>query len=90
MTVGPWPAVCWVVKAWQPNAGGFHSLAATRKTHFSGGEPMTEKKDETVYDRIRREEREKQEAEKERQRRVDQWANQDNPVQDVWNRGGQR
>jgi len=49
-----------------------------------------EKKDETVFDRIRREEREKQEAEKERQRRVDQWANQDNPVQDVWNRGGQR
>ncbi|CAN5459509.1 hypothetical protein BH20ACI3_BH20ACI3_41840 [soil metagenome] len=53
---------------------------------------MTEKKDETIYDRIRREEREKQEAEKERQRRVDQWAKQDNPqsVQDVWNRGGQR
>jgi len=69
------------------------SLAAIRKTHFSGGEPMTEKKDETVFDKIRREAREKQEAEVDRQKRLERWAKQDDEetLQELWdNKGANR
>ncbi len=54
---------------------------------------MTEKKDETVFDRIRREEREKQEAEVDRQKRLERWAKQDDEetLQELWdNRGANR
>ncbi len=53
---------------------------------------MTEKKDETIYDRIRREAREKDKQEKERQRRFDEWAKQNDPqtIEEVWSRNGGR
>lgn len=53
---------------------------------------MTEKKDETIYDRIRRKAREEQEAEADRQRRFDEWAKQNDPqtIEEVWSRNGGR
>ena len=54
---------------------------------------MRSEQKESVYDRIRREVREKNEQEKERQRRLDQWSKQEDPqtLQDLWaNKGGDR
>jgi hypothetical protein len=53
---------------------------------------MTKKKDETIYDRIRRKAKEQDAEEKERQRRFDEWAKQNDPqtIEEVWSRNGGR
>lgn len=84
-------AVSWAVKGRQSNADGLllnrDPLISTER-----GNKMSETKDETVYDRIRREAREKDKQENERQRRFDEWATRDDPqtLEELWKRNGGR